>query len=70
MGMADETRRILLILGTDQLGVPSQEVRAELNSIVDVKRLEDLALRLKHASTWEDLLGLPGIEGSRRKASS
>jgi predicted transposase YdaD len=67
-----EARKILLLLGRDQFGEPSAKVRAALDALADVNRLEELTLRLKHAATWQQLLGLPGPRqrSTRRKPSS
>jgi hypothetical protein len=59
-GKTEEARRILLLLGRDQFGEPSAEVQAALDAVADVSRLEELTLRLKHVSSWQELLGLHG----------
>jgi hypothetical protein len=71
-GETSEARKILLLLGRDQLGEPSADVRAAIDALVDVNRLEELTVRLKHAATWHDLLGLPSRRrrSPRRKPSS
>jgi hypothetical protein len=71
-GKAEEARKILLLLGRDQFGEPSAKVQAALDALTDVNRLEELTLRLKHAATWQELLGLPGPRrrSARRKPSS
>jgi hypothetical protein len=69
-GKAEEARRMLLLFGRDQLGEPSTEVQAHLNTLVDVNQLEVLAKRLRQVSTWEELCGLPARRRSRRKRSS
>jgi hypothetical protein len=56
-GQAAEARRILLMLGRDQFGDPPADVSAALSGIADVGRLEALTLRLKHAASWQELLG-------------
>jgi hypothetical protein len=71
-GKAEEARKILLLLGRDQLGEPAPEVRAALDALADVNRLEELTVRLKHATSWQELLGLSGPRrrSPRRKPSS
>ena len=65
-GMAKEARNILLLLGRDQFGEPSAKVRAALEGLADVNRLEELTVRLKHVTNWQELLDESG--GSRRRA--
>jgi hypothetical protein len=70
-GKADEARRILLLLGRDQLGEPTASALAATDALSDVNRLEQLTLRLKHVASWQELLGLSGPRrSSRRKPSS
>jgi hypothetical protein len=71
-GKAEEARRILLLLGRDRFGDPPADVRAALDGLADVTRLEELAVRLKQAASWQELLGLPGPRrrSPRRKPSS
>jgi predicted transposase YdaD len=71
-GKAEGVREVLLMLGRDQFGAPSAEVRAALDAITDVNRLQELAGHLKHAASWHDLLGLPAPRrhSNRRKRSS
>ena len=59
-GQAEGARRILLMLGRDQLGEPSNEVQAALNAITDVNRLEELARHLRRVASWQELLNLNG----------
>jgi hypothetical protein len=58
-GKAEEARNILQLLGRDQWGEPSAGVQATLDAIADIDQLNDLIVRLKHATSWEELLGLP-----------
>jgi hypothetical protein len=71
-GEANEARKILLLLGRDQLGEPSATVHAALDALAEVSRLEELTVRLKHTASWEELLGLasPRRRAPRRKPSS
>jgi hypothetical protein len=71
-GKAEEAREILLLLGRDQLGEPSAKVRATLEAMTDVLRLNDLIVRSKSAASWQELLGLPGSprRSPRRKPST
>ena len=71
-GKAEEARKILLLLGGDRFGEPSAKVQAALNSLADVSRLEELTVRVKHAASWQELLGpaIPRRRSLRRKPSS
>jgi len=70
-GLAEGARRILLLLGRDQFGEPLADVQAALDALADVNRIEELTVRLKHVSSWQELLGLSGPrQRSPRKPSS
>src|SRR5262249_44801849 len=71
-GKIKEARRIVLLLGRDQFGEPSADVQAALDAITDVNRLEELTIRSKHVSSWQELLGLngPGRRGRGRKKTT
>jgi predicted transposase YdaD len=68
-GKAEEARKILLLLGREQLGEPSANQQAALDAITDTDQLNDLIVRLRRAASWQELLGsrrrLP-----RRKANT
>jgi hypothetical protein len=59
-GKAEEARRLLLLVGRDQWGGPSADVQAALQAVADVNQLEELNLRLRHAASWQELLGWNG----------
>jgi predicted transposase YdaD len=59
-GKAEEARRMLLLFGREQLGEAPQDVQMTLDALADVERLEELAVRLKHVSSWHELLGMNG----------
>jgi hypothetical protein len=71
-GEAREARKMLLLVGRKKFGNPSPEVQASLDALVDVKRLEELTVRVIDAAGWQDLLGLsaPRQHSNRRKRSS
>jgi hypothetical protein len=54
-----EARRLLFLIGEERLGSPSEAVRAAINDLEDVDRLEQLAMRLHHVDSWEELLASP-----------
>jgi hypothetical protein len=47
---------MLLLFGREQLGEPPQDVQTALDALADVQRLEELAVRLTHVSSWQELL--------------
>ncbi len=49
-------QRLLLSLGQERFGAPSQKVRKRVERIEDLERLDALALRVLHVKTWEELL--------------
>jgi hypothetical protein len=59
-GEAKEARRILLLLGRDKFGEPSANVQTALNALTVVSRLEELTVRVNHAASWQELLGMAG----------
>jgi hypothetical protein len=64
-GKAEEARKILLLQGRARFGDPPPEVRAALDSMSDVRKLEELTVRLLQAASWQELLAL---KGSARRA--
>ena len=56
-GRAEGERRLLLLLGEQKLGPAPSAIRARLEAIDQVERLEDLGRRLLSAPSWEALLG-------------
>lgn len=54
---ADEARRMILRLGQKQWGPPAEDVRARLQAITDIERLEQLGEALLDAASWSDLFG-------------
>ena len=69
-GALEEARKTLLLLGRKQFGVPGAEVRAAVEGIADLERLEQLQVRLLKVRSWEELLGLPRRATSKRKRKS
>jgi predicted transposase YdaD len=65
-----ELHRILLRLGHIRFGKPDASVKAALEGIEDLQRLEKLSERLLHVSTWEELLETSSRRpnGRRKKA--
>lgn len=55
-GRAEQTRALILRIGTKRLGAPSADVIAALDAIADLDRLNALADRILDCATWDDLL--------------
>ncbi len=55
-GRTEEARRLLLLIGGERFGPPDDRIRAALESINAVERLEQLIQRLLHVSNWDELL--------------
>ncbi len=65
-GIIQEARRFLLIVGEEALGRPSLHIRAAVNVMTDVDKMERLGKRLFHVRTWEELLGTPTTPGRQK----
>ena len=63
-GRAQGERRLLLLQGETKFGPPDVAVRAALESIDDLARLEKLGVRLMSAASWQELLP---AQGQRRR---
>lgn len=55
-GRIAEARRLLIALGSEKLGAPSQPITTALDRIDDLQHLERLHHRLLTATTWSELL--------------
>jgi hypothetical protein len=55
-GKRDQTRNLILRIGSKHFGPPDARVQKTLKSIASLKRLEQIADRLLEAESWEDLL--------------
>ena len=66
-GELEEARKILLLLGRRHFGEPSAEALAAVNALTDVRKLEELTLRLLQAASWQELLGPDGAGRRGRK---
>jgi predicted transposase YdaD len=58
-GEAKGIRKTLLNQGRKRFGEPDAPVKAALDAITDVERLEQLSIRLLGANSWQELLDLP-----------
>jgi hypothetical protein len=71
-GKIEEARNMLVLQGRSRFGEPPPEAVNALNALTDLGRLEELGVRLLHASSWRELLGLNGPRRrgrGRRKTS-
>ena len=57
-GEAKEARRLVLLLGERRFGPAPAEVRAALEAIDGLERLEQLIVQVENVSSWQELLGL------------
>jgi hypothetical protein len=55
-GRLEATRQMLLDVGTERLGEPSEDVERAIGRIADLERLRRLGRRLMHVATWQELL--------------
>jgi len=58
-GMAKGGRRVILLLGEDRFGPPEEAVKAVLNTITDLDRLERMVRRAAKAASWQEILETP-----------
>lgn len=56
LGEIRQAQRMLLSLGQERFGAPSQKLRKRLERLEDLDRLQALARRMLHADSWENLL--------------
>jgi hypothetical protein len=67
---AKEARKMLLLTGRKRCGAPSAKVRATVDSLTDVQKLEEFALRLFEVNSWRELLGLQQPSSANRGKKS
>jgi hypothetical protein len=70
LGEIEEAKKILVLQGRIRFGEPPAQALAAIAALGDVKKLEDLSVRLLEAASWQDLLGLNGERRRGRKKSS
>jgi hypothetical protein len=68
-GREEEGRHILLLQGEAKFGPPDAAARAAIESIKDVGQIEDLAVRLMTAGSWQELLPARGRPRRRTRAN-
>jgi hypothetical protein len=58
-GCEKQAKKTLLLLGEERFGPADETVRARLNAITDLERLDRQTQRLLKATSWQDLLDTP-----------
>jgi hypothetical protein len=58
-GSERQAKRIVLLQGEERFGPPGDATKARLEAITDLERLDRIAVRLLHASNWQELLDTP-----------
>ena len=70
--VAEEAKKILMLMGRKRFGPPDARANAALQRIKGLYRLERLTERLLDVSSWEELLAEPSRRrrnGNRPKSS-
>ncbi len=68
-GAIDEMKKTLRLVGDKAFGTPDAQTTAQIERLNDLRQLEEMAERLRTASSWQDLLGplpAPRPRGRRR----
>ena len=70
-GAVEEARKLLRMIGEGILGRPDSQAASAIGRIDNLGQLEALCERLRSATSWQHLLGLPasGRRGKRRRSS-
>jgi hypothetical protein len=58
-GALEQTRRMLLELGAIKLGAPTKKVKAAIQELEDLPRLERMCGSLFTVESWDDVLETP-----------
>jgi hypothetical protein len=58
-GREKATRRAILLVGEERLGSPEESVKAQLNNITELDRLERMVRRAAKAASWQEILDTP-----------
>ena len=58
-GQEKGIRAVILVQGEDRFGPPDESVKANLNNITDLNRLERIARKTPKAASWQELLDTP-----------
>ena len=58
-GKEKATREAILLVGEERLGPPEEPVKALLDTITDLGRLERMVRRAVKATSWQEILETP-----------
>ncbi len=53
--------------GEAKFGPPDDATRAAINAMSDLERLDELAVRLMNAASWQELVPVPRRRNGRRR---
>jgi len=67
-GALAEARKLLLLQGSERFGRPDARTAARLESIADLRQLEELAVQVMKAESWQELLSAPARRRRRRQS--
>lgn len=67
LGRVEELRRMLLLQGAEKFGSLDASAEAAVEAVTDIDRLEQLAVHLLRAGSWDELLTLPKPAPGRRR---
>jgi predicted transposase YdaD len=67
-GRTEGERRAILRVWEAKFGPPDEATRAAINAISDLGQLDDLAVRLANATSWQELVPSPRRRNGRRRA--
>ncbi len=55
-GKEKQAKKDILLVGEKRLGAPDESVKAELEGITDLERLDRIILQAVTASSWREIL--------------
>ena len=55
-GEARQAKKDILVVGEERLGVPAEPIKAQLDAISDLERLECMHRRAVKAASWQEIL--------------
>jgi hypothetical protein len=58
-GQEKRLRKDILILGEDKFGPADESVKAQLENITDLERLDRMFRRALKAASWQEILATP-----------
>jgi hypothetical protein len=58
-GQEKHAKKVVLFIGENRLGSPDESIKACLNGISDLERLDRMILRAVTAASWQEILDTP-----------